>query len=483
MIEEKVRLSAYRERKKNVKSDNQEQPPAVPPRIEDKAPKPAGVIPRHMQSMVLIGVSVLMVLVMWLSGGKKHLTPVAAPLLTTPPLNSTDSARVQDFKQTIQTEQLAVRRPIPAPESGPGATLPGSYTTSFPPTQLSMVNQPGSAQPDAALAPPAPLAYQGASQQPLAAPAVDPVKAEQKKREYLSLFASNIALTYRKGEEARRLAGSEASSSSAPRNLEEASAPQDHNAELARELQTIAALQAVASHAQTSPQRPPIQNSEAPRQSEEQATPKRADTKTVADSNSSVSKKHVLFERTEIDTVLINRLDGSFAGPVECLVTNDIYSHDLQRVLIPAGTKVLGEADRVNAFGQERLAVFFHRLIMPDGYSVKLDRFQGLDQIGATALRDQVDSHYAQIFGASLAIGLLGGVAQVGTGNIYTDSAADRMRNGFGVSMATSAERILDRFLNILPTITIREGHRVKVHLSNDLMLPDYASHTLREDL
>jgi type IV secretion system protein VirB10 len=437
-----------------------------------------------MQSMVLIGVSVLMVLVMWLSGGKKNATAVRPPAISTPPLNSTDSARVQDFKQTIQTEQQAARRPIPAPDTGPAANTPGGYTSSFPPTQLSMLNQPASVQPDAGLAPPAPLGYQGISQQPVAAPAVDPVKAEQKKREYLALFASNVALTYRIGAEAQKLAGLEGSVTSAPGSLDGPAAAQDHNAELARDLQAIAALQAIAGREQTSPQRLSlIQNSEAPRQPEEQARPKGADPKTAADLNSSGGKKHVLFEGTEIDTVLINRLDGSFAGPVECLVTNDIYSHDLQHVLIPAGTKVLGEADKVNAFGQQRLALFFHRLIMPDGYSVNLDRFQGLDQIGATALRDQVNNHYAQIFGASLAIGLLGGVAQVGTGNIYTDSAADRMRNGFGVSMATSAERILDRFLNILPTITIREGHRVKVYLSNDLMLPDYGSHQMPEDL
>ena len=46
-----------------------------------------------------------------------------------------------------------------------------------------------------------------------------------------------------------------------------------------------------------------------------------------------------------------------------------------------------------------------------------------------------------------------------------------------------SGERILDRFLNILPTITIREGTRVKVYLSNDLLLPDYAHHSMRPDL
>jgi type IV secretion system protein VirB10 len=192
---------------------------------------------------------------------------------------------------------------------------------------------------------------------------------------------------------------------------------------------------------------------------------------------------HILFEGTIIPTILMNRLNGSLSGPVDCLVTEDIYSHDRQHVLIPAGTKVLGEAEKVSAFGQERLAVFFHRLIMPDGYSASLDRFKGLDQEGATALHDKVNNHYARIFGASLAVGILGGIGETGTGNIFTESALDQARAGFGASMAASGERILDRFLNILPTITIREGTRVNVYLSNDLLLPDYSHHTMPLDL
>jgi type IV secretion system protein TrbI len=144
---------------------------------------------------------------------------------------------------------------------------------------------------------------------------------------------------------------------------------------------------------------------------------------------------------------------------------------------------VLGDADKVNTFGQRRLAVAFHRLIMPDGYSVSLDQFKGLDQIGATALRDKVNNHYLKIFGASMALGILGGVAEAGTGDILTQSTLDRARVGFGQGLAMSGEDILDRFLNILPTITIREGTRVKVHLSNDFLLPDYAQHTMRGDL
>jgi type IV secretion system protein TrbI len=198
--------------------------------------------------------------------------------------------------------------------------------------------------------------------------------------------------------------------------------------------------------------------------------------------NSAVGKNYALFEGTIIPSVLINRLNGSFTGPVNCLVTENVYSHDRQHVLVPAGSKVLGEARNVNAFGQQRLAVFFHRLIMPDGYSVNLDQFKGLDQAGATALHDKVNNHYLKIFGASLAVGILGGISEVGTGSILTESYLDQMRLGFGESMGMTGEEIMSRFLNLMPTITIREGTRVEIYLSNDFLLPDYNRHTMPAD-
>ena len=194
-------------------------------------------------------------------------------------------------------------------------------------------------------------------------------------------------------------------------------------------------------------------------------------------------KTYVLFEGTVLETVLINRLDGQMTGPVECLLTTDVYSHDRQHLLIPAGTKLLGETRKVEAFGQTRLAVLFHRMVMPDGSSANLDRFQGLNQIGDVGLRDQVNNHSLRIFGVSLAIGAIGAVGQAGTSGALTASSGDLMRQGFAQSTAQSSAQILDKFLNVLPTITIREGHRVKVYLSGDLALPDYANHTMPSNL
>jgi len=57
------------------------------------------------------------------------------------------------------------------------------------------------------------------------------------------------------------------------------------------------------------------------------------------------------------------------------------------------------------------------------------------------------------------------------------------MRQGFAQSMGQSSAQILDRFLNVLPAVTIREGHRVKVYLSGDLALPDYTMHTMASNL
>jgi type IV secretion system protein VirB10 len=199
--------------------------------------------------------------------------------------------------------------------------------------------------------------------------------------------------------------------------------------------------------------------------------------------NAAAGKTYVLFEGTILETVLINRLDGGFAGPVECLLSTDVYSNDRQHLLIPAGSKLLGETKKVDTFGQTRLAVVFHRVLMPDGYSVSLDQFKGLNQVGDTGLRDQVNNHYLRIFGVSLAVGALGAVSEANTGGALNATGGDLMRQGFAQSTAQSSAQILDKFLNIMPTVTIREGHRVKVYLAGDLALPDYTNHKMPSDL
>ena len=196
--------------------------------------------------------------------------------------------------------------------------------------------------------------------------------------------------------------------------------------------------------------------------------------------NSAHGEPYVVFEGTTIDTVLVNRLDGEFAGPLKVMVTNPIYSQDRQHLLIPEGTFILGEAQKVASLGQKRLAVTFHRLLMPDGYTVDLDQFHGLDQAGSTGLKDKVNNHYVEIFGASIALGIISGAAEATNLNQgYNEIGTEAYKAGIASSLSQSSANVLDRFINIPPTITIHEGHRIKVYITQDMLLPAYENHDM----
>jgi len=117
---------------------------------------------------------------------------------------------------------------------------------------------------------------------------------------------------------------------------------------------------------------------------------------------------------------------------------------------------------------------------MPDGYAVDLDQFQGLNQTGAEGLKDKVNNHYLQIFGTSIALGVIAGAGQIEEGGgMITTSGSQAFVTGASANSSESAMTILDRFIQIPPTITIREGHRVKVYFMQDMLLPAYENHTI----
>jgi type IV secretion system protein VirB10 len=161
---------------------------------------------------------------------------------------------------------------------------------------------------------------------------------------------------------------------------------------------------------------------------------------------------------------------------VNCLVTTPLYSHDGRYVLVPAGSRVLGETTPIHGFGETRLAVAFDRLVLPDGRTYRLDSFLGLNDIGDAGLRDQVNHHYRSTFGASAAVGLITGLAQSlsSFGGTRGNGSTVVVAGNVGDATAQATAQTMNRFLNRLPTVTIREGHRVKVYLTSDLELPAY---------
>ena len=176
-----------------------------------------------------------------------------------------------------------------------------------------------------------------------------------------------------------------------------------------------------------------------------------------------------IYEGSFIEGVLVNQLNGDFPGPVLASVAVPFYSADRQRIVIPRGARVIGSASAVAGQDQERLAVGFHRLIFPDGRWVSL-AFRGLNQIGEGALKDQVNRHYLSMFASVGAVGIISGLTLRGS-NPYA-GGMEGVRAGAGQGLAQGATNILDRFLNRLPTITIRAGHRLRIWLTSDVLVP-----------
>jgi type IV secretory pathway VirB10-like protein len=178
------------------------------------------------------------------------------------------------------------------------------------------------------------------------------------------------------------------------------------------------------------------------------------------------------------------RINGAFAGNVNCLISIPIYSASGNHLLIPQGSLALGKITKVESTNQERLFVAFQQIILPDGTTVQIKPdAQALDQVGQVGLKDKVDRHTARIFGTSLAIAAIGGLAQIGAGgNGGYYSPMDQYRAGVGASVSQSSMQILQRRLDTMPTFVIREGARNNLYLEHPLWLTDYSKHPYRGD-
>ncbi len=421
--------------------------PYSPPEVQQRSTKPPGVLPRHAQAWVLGGIALVMVIVIAFSGKTPPKAQNAALVTPAAAVVDPNAGRILEYRTRLQEQA----QKLAAEQAQLAQTRQSLLSTSAPPTTAG-----------------GGLQYGASSGYP-AVP--DMLAAERKNRAYQSLFASNISLSHRPetwiSPPLRSGAWSPEATSNAP-------FPYGYPAALLAAAQTG-----------WPPSSPATTNPVSSDQGTLTPTPttgKRA-RKGSTELNQADGKTYRLFEGTVIETVLTNRLDGSFSGPVNCMVTTALHSLDGRKLLIPQGSRVLGEVRKVETFGQQRLAVMFHRLIMPDGYALDLDAFQGLNQIGETGLVDQINHHYLQVFGVSLAIGAIAGLSQANTRYGFDASATDAYRQGVGSSLSQSSLRILDRYLNVLPTFTIREGHRVKVYLTEDLTLPAYDQHRMPRDL
>ena len=177
---------------------------------------------------------------------------------------------------------------------------------------------------------------------------------------------------------------------------------------------------------------------------------------------------------TLISASLITGLDSDLPGLVVAQVTDNVYDTVTGgTLLIPQGARLIGSYDSVVAFGQSRALVVWQRIVMPNGSSIVIDNLPATDTSGYAGLEDEVDYHtWTLLKGVALST-LLGVGSQVTFGS-QQSNLVEAIRESTQESTNQAGQRIVEKDLNIQPTITVRPGWPLRVIVNKDLVLQPY---------
>lgn len=183
---------------------------------------------------------------------------------------------------------------------------------------------------------------------------------------------------------------------------------------------------------------------------------------------------YVLQAGTVIPAALITGIRSDLPGQITAQVTENVYDTPTgASLLIPQGARLIGVYDSQVSFGQSRVLLVWTRLILPNGYSVVLERQPGADATGQAGLEDGVDHHWGALFKATLLSTILAVGTDLGSDQSGSDIAR-ALRRGTGDTLNQAGQQIVRRNLNVQPTLTIRPGYPVRVIVTRDLVLEPY---------
>ncbi|SAL75447.1 conjugation TrbI family protein [Caballeronia terrestris] len=170
-----------------------------------------------------------------------------------------------------------------------------------------------------------------------------------------------------------------------------------------------------------------------------------------------------------IEAVLEPRAISDLPGMVCATVQRDVYGAQGRNVLVPWGSRVCGMYNADVRKGQDRLFVVWNMLRRPDGVQVAIDS-AGADQLGTAGMGGIVNTHFAEIFGMSALLSIIGaGASNAGVGSNDQYNSAAYYRQSVQQAAAQTSQQVLAPYINIPPTITVPAGSRVRIYVNQDL--------------
>ncbi|MBR4607690.1 MAG: conjugal transfer protein TrbI [Lachnospiraceae bacterium] len=179
-----------------------------------------------------------------------------------------------------------------------------------------------------------------------------------------------------------------------------------------------------------------------------------------------------------IPAMMISGINSELPGQVTAQVSQPVYDSPTGKyLLIPQGSRLIGTYSNQIAYGQSRVLMAWQRIIFPDGRALDIGSMPGADQAGYSGFNDKVDNHYFRIFGSALLLsGIVAGISisqDTDDDNDSSDSGSNKARNAMSSSLGQvlgqAMAQMLQKNLNISPTLQIRPGYRFNVMVVKDI--------------
>lgn len=179
-----------------------------------------------------------------------------------------------------------------------------------------------------------------------------------------------------------------------------------------------------------------------------------------------------------IPGVMVTGINSDLPGNIIAQVSQNVWdSATGKHLLIPQGSRLFGVYDSRVTYGQQRVLVAWNRLIFPDGSSVTLGAMPGTDISGNAGYADKLDNHYLRIFGSALLMSAItGGMAytmdtlnNTTQGTNQAPTLQDSMGAALAAQLGQTTTQLLQKNLNIKPTIEVRPGYQFNIVVTKDI--------------
>jgi len=187
----------------------------------------------------------------------------------------------------------------------------------------------------------------------------------------------------------------------------------------------------------------------------------------VTQSQVIANPSNTIIQGTMIQAVMETALDSSLPGQTRAVVSEDVFSFDGSRLLIPRGSRLIGRYRSGIDIAQQRVTIAWDRIILPDNQTIQISSFGG-DELGRSGVTGFVDTRFAERFGSAALISLISSAPSAAAASVEDEAAAGVLED-VGDDLADATDSVISDYLSIGPVIYVDQGARVTVMVDRDL--------------